>query len=152
MTVTNLNYVKNYSDWSLVILHPNLNSVTQVFSFNYKPLNQYGAMNDTGMFYGIKTYNDMLREGGNVQTEMLLHKDEGVFTFKQGWAFPRKVSFNGQQCVMPQPDHYPTLPNSHSHPLSTSSSFTLLLLLSSITLHLFLFSSISILLPLSIIS
>lgn len=48
MTIRNLNYVKNYSQWNLVVLHPNLRSVTQVFSFNYKPLNQYG---DTSKFY-----------------------------------------------------------------------------------------------------
>lgn len=42
ITITNLNVVQNYSQWNLVALHPNLQSVTQVFSFNYKPLNQYG--------------------------------------------------------------------------------------------------------------
>lgn len=42
ITITNLNLVQNYSQWNLVALHPNLQSVTQVFSFNYKPLNQYG--------------------------------------------------------------------------------------------------------------
>lgn len=59
-------------------------------------------------------------EGGNVQSEMLLHKDVGVFTFNQGWAFPRKVIFNGDECVMPSPDEYPTLPNgvSISRPLT----------------------------------
>ncbi|OVA01523.1 COBRA [Macleaya cordata] len=40
MTVNNFNYVKNYSQWSLVVQHPNLRSVEQVFSFNYKPLNE----------------------------------------------------------------------------------------------------------------
>lgn len=70
---------------------------------------------DTGMFYGIEYYNDMLLqsgEDGNVQTEMLLHKDSGIFTFRNGWAFPRKISFNGDTCVMPPPDDYPRLPNS----------------------------------------
>lgn len=42
ITVKNNNYVKNYSQWNLVALHPNLKNVTQVFSFNYKPLNLYG--------------------------------------------------------------------------------------------------------------
>lgn len=32
---------------------------------------------------------------GNVQTEMLLQKDPDMFTFREGWGFPRKVSFNG---------------------------------------------------------
>ncbi|KAG5525837.1 hypothetical protein RHGRI_032206 [Rhododendron griersonianum] len=115
ITVTNFNYAKNYSQWNLVVLHPNMQNVTQVFSFNYKPLHPYGHINDTGMFYGIEYYNDMLLqsgENGNVQTEMLLHKDSGIFTFRNGWAFPRKISFNGDTCVMPPPDDYPRLPKS----------------------------------------
>ena len=67
------------------------------------------------MFRGIKYYNDMLlpsRSSGNVQTEMLLNKDPSNFTFREGWTFPRKISFNGHECVMPPPDEYPRLPNS----------------------------------------
>ncbi|KAF8404249.1 hypothetical protein HHK36_009131 [Tetracentron sinense] len=134
ITVTNLNFVKNYTQWNLVVQHPNLRSIEQIFSFNYKPLNQYGTINDTGMFWGIQYYNDMLLqsgENGNVQTEMLLHKDSGIFTFREGWAFPRKISFNGEQCVMPPPDEYPRLPNGSSSQTITRHCriFVLLLLL-----------------------
>lgn len=69
---------------------------------------------DTGMFYGMKYYNDLLMEAGpfgNVQSEVLLRKDPNTFTFKQGWAFPRKVYFNGDECMLPPPDSYPYLPN-----------------------------------------
>ncbi|XP_047318389.1 COBRA-like protein 6 [Impatiens glandulifera] len=114
MTITNMNYVKNYSEWNLEVLHPSLQGLTQVFSFNYKPLNQHGNFNDTGMFYGIKFYNDMLSqagENGNVQTEILLRKDPGNFTFRDGWAFPRRIYFNGDECVMPAPDDYPMMPS-----------------------------------------
>lgn len=54
----------------------------------------------------------LLQEGefGNVQSEMLLHKDPGRFTFQGGWGFPRSVLFNGHECVMPSPDTYPALP------------------------------------------
>lgn len=41
ITATNLNIMKNYTDWNLVVLHPNLKSVQQVFSFNYKSLTPY---------------------------------------------------------------------------------------------------------------
>lgn len=44
MTITNYNMYKNYSDWNLVIQHPNLGSVAQVFSFNFQPLVQYGTI------------------------------------------------------------------------------------------------------------
>ncbi|KAF5728497.1 hypothetical protein HS088_TW21G00645 [Tripterygium wilfordii] len=114
ITIDNLNVIKNYSQWNLVVVHPNLQSLTQVFSFNYKPLDQYSYINDSGMFWGIKYYNDMLLqsgENGNVQSEVLLHKDEGIFTFKAGWALPRRILFNGDECVMPLPEDYPRLPN-----------------------------------------
>ncbi len=69
---------------------------------------------------------------GNVQSEMILEKDMKTFTFQQGWAFPRKVYFNGDECVMPPPDSYPFLPNSaNANPIasSTLSAFLLLLFL-----------------------
>ncbi|KAF7010224.1 hypothetical protein CFC21_024666 [Triticum aestivum] len=110
-TVTNYDVVSNYTDWNLVVQHPNLRSLTQLFSFNYQPLIQYGTINDTGVFWGIKNYNEMLLRDGNVQTEMILEKDPSDFTFSGGWAFPRRVYFNGHECVMPPPDQYPSLPN-----------------------------------------
>ena len=67
------------------------------------------------MFYGLKLYNDLLMEAGpfgNVQSEVLMRKDDSTFTFSQGWAFPRKIYFNGDECQMPPPDAYPYLPNS----------------------------------------
>ncbi|KAL7119597.1 hypothetical protein ACP275_02G072200 [Erythranthe tilingii] len=115
ITITNFNHATNYSGWNLVALHPNLDQITQVFNFNYKPLGIYGDLNDTGIFYGIKHYNDILlqsRQNGNVQTELLMHKDGGKkFSFNGGWTFPRKISFNGEDCLMPLPDEYPRLPN-----------------------------------------
>ncbi|PAN39344.1 hypothetical protein PAHAL_7G236500 [Panicum hallii] len=111
VTVSNYNLVRNYSDWNLVLQHPNLRSLTQLFSFNYKPLVEYGTYNDTGMFWGIRYYNEMLLQDGNVQTEMILEKSEGEFTFSGGWAFPRRVYFDGHECVMPPADQYPALPN-----------------------------------------
>uniref|UniRef100_A0A175YFQ1 COBRA C-terminal domain-containing protein n=1 Tax=Daucus carota subsp. sativus TaxID=79200 RepID=A0A175YFQ1_DAUCS len=131
MTITNQNFAQNYSHWNMVVLHPNLRSVTQVFSFNYMPLNQYGSINDSGVFYGISLYNDMLLiqscAQGNVQSEMLLHKDPDMFTFRQGWTFPRKVSFNGDECVMPQPEYYPSLPNG-AQPSSPATLLIIMLL------------------------
>ncbi|KAE8660755.1 COBRA-like protein 5 [Hibiscus syriacus] len=157
VSITNFNYRMNYTVWSLVVQHPNLNSVTQVFSFDYKPLLPYESISeypefffsvfsrciiryhvtmlfghayadDTGMFYGMKFYNDLLMEAGpfgNVQSEVLLRKDKDTFTFKQGWAFPRKVYFNGDECMLPPPDTYPFLPNS-AHQQYLFSIFTLI--------------------------
>lgn len=44
ITVTNFNYRVNYTQWTLVAQHPNLNNVTQVFSFDYKPLLPYQSI------------------------------------------------------------------------------------------------------------
>lgn len=68
------------------------------------------------MFWGIPYYNEMLLaagKDGNVQTDILIRKERG-FRFHQGWAFPRQIAFNGQQCIMPQADDYPRLPNKSS--------------------------------------
>lgn len=69
---------------------------------------------DTALFYGIKFYNDVLMAAGpdgNLQSELILEKDAETFTFTEGWAFPRKIYFNGDECMMPPPDAYPYLPN-----------------------------------------
>lgn len=85
------------------------------------------------MFYGMKFYNDLLMEAGpfgNVQSEVLLRKDKNTFTLKQGWAFPRKVYFNGDECKMPSPDAYPYLPNSaYANPVAYSTMAASLLLM-----------------------
>jgi hypothetical protein len=115
ITITNFNFRMNYTQWNLVVQHPNFDNITQLFSFNYKPLTPYGGrINDTAMFWGVKFYNDLLMQAGrlgNVQSELLLRKDSQAFTFEKGWAFPRRVYFNGDNCVMPSPENYPWLPN-----------------------------------------
>lgn len=114
ITVTNFNYRMNYSQWNLVVQHPNFENLTQSFSFNYLPLTPYASINDTAMLWGIKFYNDLLMQAGpsgNVQSELIFQKDKSTFTFEKGWAFPRRIYFNGDNCVMPPPDLYPYLPN-----------------------------------------
>uniref|UniRef100_A0A0D3AY39 COBRA C-terminal domain-containing protein n=1 Tax=Brassica oleracea var. oleracea TaxID=109376 RepID=A0A0D3AY39_BRAOL len=114
ITITNFNYRLNYSQWNMVAQHPNLDNITQIFSFNYKSLTPYAGLNDTAMLWGVKFYNDFLSEAGplgNVQSEILFRKDQATFTFEKVWAFPRRIYFNGDNCVMPPPDTYPFLPN-----------------------------------------
>ena len=53
ITITNLNYAKNYSQWNLVMLHPNFRNINKVFSFNYKPLDQYGTISKLNETYAI---------------------------------------------------------------------------------------------------
>lgn len=75
------------------------------------------STDDTAMLWGVKFYNDLLSSAGplgNVQSEFLFRKDKSTFTFDKGWAFPRRIYFNGDNCVMPPPDSYPYLPNASS--------------------------------------
>ncbi|PON50154.1 hypothetical protein PanWU01x14_224670 [Parasponia andersonii] len=66
---------------------------------------------------------------GYVQTELILRKDMKAFTLDQGWTFPMKVYFNGDECMMPLPDSYPSLPNSaYTNPISPVILATFLLL------------------------
>lgn len=174
IAIINFDYRMNYTQWTLVVQHPNLNNVTQVFSFEYKPLLPYESISeflkcesfsvlqlheegsvgfcncgvhnwlcivncadDTGMFYGLKYYNDLLMQAGplgNVQSEVLMKKDKNTFTLKQGWAFPRKVYFNGDECMLPPPDLYPTLPNS-AYKLQTSISLMVAYVIFTIFFH-----------------
>ncbi|KAJ1419993.1 COBRA, plant [Sesbania bispinosa] len=111
ITITNLNLVKNYSQWNLVVYTLTCEGADDLFLLFCIELYH---QDDTGMFWGLEYYNDLLLahgDNGKVQTEVLLHKDRGEFTFKEGWTFPRKISFNGDECVMPSPDAYPRLPN-----------------------------------------
>ncbi|CAN4090561.1 unnamed protein product [Withania somnifera] len=130
VTITNFNYNMNYTQWNLVVQHPNFDNLTQLFSFHYKSLTPYGAINDTAMLWGMKFYNDLLMQAGplgNVQSELLFRKDLSTFTFEKGWAFPRRVYFNGDNCVMPPPDSYPYMPNAGT--VSKVSSLKLVVIL-----------------------
>ncbi|KAF8037454.1 hypothetical protein BT93_B0372 [Corymbia citriodora subsp. variegata] len=131
ITITNFNYRMNFTQWNLVVQHPNFDNLTQIFSFNYKPLTPYAGLNDTAMLWGVRYYNDLLMEAGpsgNVQSELLFQKDKSRFTFEKGWAFPRRIYFNGDDCVMPPPDAYPWLPNSGQRSvISTLYSVTMIL-------------------------
>lgn len=87
----------------------------------------YVSTDDTAMLWGVKFYNDFLMQAGplgNAQSELLFQKDKSTFTFEKGWAFPRRIYFNGDNCVMPPPEAYPYLPNG-----STRQNVSLLMLL-----------------------
>ena len=43
ITITNFNFRMNYTEWNLVVQHPNFDNITQLFGLNYKPLTPYGG-------------------------------------------------------------------------------------------------------------
>jgi len=55
VTITNFNYNMNYTQWNLVVQHPNFDNLTQTFSFNYQSLSPYSAISKLhvpcGWFY-----------------------------------------------------------------------------------------------------
>lgn len=44
IAIINFDYRHNYSQWTLVAQHPNLNNITQVYSFEYKPVLPYESI------------------------------------------------------------------------------------------------------------
>ncbi|XP_074381228.1 protein COBRA-like isoform X2 [Apium graveolens] len=111
---------------SCVKYSPRLDSVSCPTRNNTAPQVQY----ETAMLWGVKGLNDNLLQAGrlgNVQSDILFQKDSLTFTLDKGWAFPRRIYFNGDSCVMPPPDAYPYLPhtslvNASSPNISPSTS------------------------------
>lgn len=86
-----------------------------------------------GLFWGIDFYNNELLHSDkdrlrSVTTEILLEKDSDSFTLHNGWVFPRRIYFNGENCEMPLPDTFPTLPNGGSSLRPTFCGFSLSLI------------------------
>jgi hypothetical protein len=70
IAITNFNYMKNYSTWTLVVQHPNLNNVTQVFSFEYKPLIAYDSISEYQEI--LQFYHDEIASETNFDLTFLL--------------------------------------------------------------------------------
>lgn len=62
-----------------------------------------------------------------MQSDILFQKDD-AFTFEGGWAFPRKVYFDGDTCVMLSPEDYPPLPAAPGESASLELMLAILLL------------------------
>ncbi|KAK4437694.1 COBRA-like protein 1 [Sesamum alatum] len=116
LTVSNYNYARNYSNWNVLVQHPGFGQPSAAFSFNSKMLPTTGVPEDVALFWGKAFYNTELLQTdqyqvGSVTTEILLQKDSSSFTLSNGWALPRRIYFNGENCQMPLPDTFPMLPN-----------------------------------------
>ncbi|KAI3765745.1 hypothetical protein L2E82_15788 [Cichorium intybus] len=119
LTVTNLNYNRNYSNWNILVHHPGFSQSATTYSFNSSLLHTSGIPDDVALFWGLDYYNTNLLNAdkdqvGSVSTEILLAKDHKTFTLHNGWALPRTVYFAGENCVMPPPDTFPMLPSGTS--------------------------------------
>ncbi len=47
ITITNRDFSRNFTQWTLVLQHPNFSNFTQAFSFNYKALSPYASFRST---------------------------------------------------------------------------------------------------------
>ncbi|XP_057788523.1 COBRA-like protein 1 isoform X2 [Salvia miltiorrhiza] len=116
LTVSNYHYGRNYSNWNVVVQHPGLGRSLAALGFNSTMLPTTGVPEDAALLWGKAFYNTMLLQAdeyevGSVTTDLLLQKDANSFTLSNGWGFPRRIYFNGENCQMPLPDAYPRLPN-----------------------------------------
>ncbi|CAK7329558.1 unnamed protein product [Dovyalis caffra] len=119
ITISNYNYKRNYSDWNVLVQHPGLRQKSTTFSFNSTLLPTVGFEVEVALFWGLQAYNNELLQAdkqqlGSVTTEVLLEKDSDTFTLRNGWGFPRRILFSGEECAIPLPDTYPMLPNGSS--------------------------------------
>ena len=94
----------------------------------------YVLADEVALFWGLKYYNQELlnadeKQVGSVSTELILEKDLDSFTLSNGWAFPRRIYFNGENCEMPPPDNFPMLPNGSSNSMQKSSHYLVLTLI-----------------------
>ncbi|KAJ8767577.1 hypothetical protein K2173_017921 [Erythroxylum novogranatense] len=132
VTISNYNYVRNYSDWNLLIQHPGFRKNTTVYSFSNTMLPSAGYSDEVALFWGLPYVTDVLvqvsnEQAGSVTTDILIKKDLQTFTLRNGWAMPRRIYFSGEECAMPLPDTFPALPNDSSRirPLQHLSLFLL---------------------------
>ncbi|CAI5950578.1 unnamed protein product [Closterium sp. NIES-64] len=98
ITIINRSLWDNHTNWNVVVEHPNMGNLTDVFSWKAENILPYGV-NNTAIFFGMKQYNDVLMpagKGGNVQSEMLFAKTS-EFTLEDGWVFPRPLPEQEEQ-------------------------------------------------------
>ncbi|XP_059647525.1 COBRA-like protein 1 isoform X2 [Cornus florida] len=134
LTISNYNYGRNYSDWNVLVQHPGFSQSIRTYSFNSTVLPTAGIKDEVVLFWGLEFYNNELLQAdekqlGSLTTEILLEKDSDSFTLGNGWAFPRRIYFNGENCEMPPPDNFPMLPNGSSSQKPTRRQFLLLFLI-----------------------
>ncbi|XP_052192059.1 COBRA-like protein 1 [Diospyros lotus] len=143
LTISNYNYRRNYSNWNVLVQHPGFSQTSRSYSFNSTMLPTVGITDEVALFWGIDYYNTELlnaqeNQVGSVTTEILLKKDPKTFTLRNGWAFPRRIYVNGENCQMSLPDSFPMLPNgSSSHHKPTRPLLLLLPLLIYLTFKTF---------------
>ena len=56
VTITNRDFSRNFSQWTLTLQHPNFDNFTEAFSFNYKALNPYGTYSSKSHQIAIKRF------------------------------------------------------------------------------------------------
>ncbi|GFZ00612.1 COBRA-like extracellular glycosyl-phosphatidyl inositol-anchored protein family [Actinidia rufa] len=98
---------------------PVLASLQQLIASTVHCFPRLGITNEVALFWGLDFYNSELlnadeKQLGSVTSDILLEKDSKTFTLSNGWAFPRRIYFNGENCEMPPPDIFPMLPNGSS--------------------------------------
>ncbi|KAM3695516.1 hypothetical protein ACB098_07G137800 [Castanea mollissima] len=139
LTISNYNYQRNFSNWNMLVQHPGFSQPATIYSFNSTVLPTVGFGDEVALFWGIEYFNTILLQAdgdqvGSLNTEILLNKDTDSFTLSNGWAFPRRIYFDGENCIMPPPYTFPALPNGISSLKPTYCKIILLIVFTFITL------------------
>ncbi|GMY05547.1 COBRA-like protein 1 [Fagus crenata] len=139
LTISNYDYQSNFSNWNMVVQHSGFSQPATTYSFNSTVLPTVGFGDEVALFWGIEYFNTILLHAdedqvGSLSSEILFNKDTDSFTLSNGWAFPRRIYFNGENCEMPLPDTFPMLPNGSSSLKPSYCKILLLLFFTFITL------------------
>lgn len=116
----------NFSHYKIIL---STTMTTHIFIFYFNLFTE-----EVALLWGKEFYSNELLQAdeysfGSVSTEILLQKDSGSFTLSNGWAFPRRIYFNGENCMMPLPDNFPMLPNTSPARISNCRHFILIIAL-----------------------
>ncbi|PON54955.1 COBRA-like protein [Trema orientale] len=108
VTISNLNYARNYPDWIVLVEHPALGYSTGVIHANHRFLSSsnYRKME---VVWGRKGHNQVLAPfgtNGSTTNFVLVFKGRARHGTAREWRSPEAIFFNGDRCVSPLPTQF----------------------------------------------
>ncbi|XP_030499388.2 protein COBRA [Cannabis sativa] len=109
VTISNLNYAKNYQDWIMLAEHPAFDNSTTLLHANHKFLSPKSYSNKMEVVWGRRGYNDALtpfgKKGSSIKMVMVFKRYKAGHHDRVATADwknpPDAIFFNGDLCVIP---------------------------------------------------
>ncbi|KAF4404702.1 hypothetical protein G4B88_006088 [Cannabis sativa] len=109
VTISNLNYAKNYQDWIMLAEHPAFDNSTTLLHANHKFLSPKSYSNKMEVVWGRRGYNDALtpfgKKGSSIKMVMVFKRYKAGHHDRIATADwknpPDAIFFNGDLCVIP---------------------------------------------------